>query len=166
MQRSDELPTLSGEGRGERMADALTSICLDSLTGGSEGRDVTIAEVFVDAALAATSFGEAGVTQSSGLRAGPNTLSGFSAPVTCGSYSRAGTVVLSVRPTYPRQSHPAPGVTSGCETKASAPSLAAAAAIGCNPTTSTRDLEAGTTIPTISHSFVGFIITSPSTASP
>jgi len=44
-------------------------------SGGSEGRDVTIADVFVDAALAATSFGEAGVTQSSGLRAGPNTLS-------------------------------------------------------------------------------------------
>jgi hypothetical protein len=53
MQRSDELPAPSGERRGERMADALTSICLDSLTGGSEGRDVTVAEVFVDASHAA-----------------------------------------------------------------------------------------------------------------
>ncbi|HUP15452.1 MAG TPA: HNH endonuclease signature motif containing protein [Acidimicrobiia bacterium] len=75
MQRSDELPTLPGEGRGERMADALTSICLDSITEGSEGRAVTVAEVFVDASLAASSRGEAGVTLSSGLRAGPNTLS-------------------------------------------------------------------------------------------
>lgn len=75
MQRSDELPTLPGEGRGERMADALTSICLDSLTGGSEGREVTVGEVFIDASIAAPSLGEAGVTLSSGLRAGPNTLS-------------------------------------------------------------------------------------------
>ena len=60
------------------MADALTSVCLDSLTGsseGQEGREVTVAEVFVDAHLAAPTFGEAGVTLSSGLRAGPNTLS-------------------------------------------------------------------------------------------
>ena len=75
MQRSDELPTLTAEGRGERMADALTSICLDSITGGSEGREGTVAEVFVDASLAASSRGEAGVTLSSGLRAGPNALS-------------------------------------------------------------------------------------------
>lgn len=36
---------------------------------------MTVAEVFVDASLAATGFGEAGVTLSSGLRVGPNTLS-------------------------------------------------------------------------------------------
>jgi hypothetical protein len=40
------------------MADALTSICLDSLTGRSEGRGVTVAEVFVDTSLAASSLGE------------------------------------------------------------------------------------------------------------
>lgn len=74
-QRSDELPVLSGEGRGQRMADALTSVCTDSLTGGSEGREVTVAELFVDASLAVSSHCEAGVTLSSGLRAGPNTLS-------------------------------------------------------------------------------------------
>jgi len=68
-------PLLAGEGRAERLADALTSVCLDSLTEGSEGREVTVAEVFVDAGLAAPTFGEAGVTLSSGLRAGPNTLS-------------------------------------------------------------------------------------------
>jgi 5-methylcytosine-specific restriction protein A len=57
------------------MADALTAVCLDSLTGTAEGREVTVAEVFIDAALAAPTFGEAGVTLSSGLRAGPNLLS-------------------------------------------------------------------------------------------
>ena len=36
---------------------------------------MTVAEVFVDAGLAAASLGEAGVTLSSGLRAGPNCLS-------------------------------------------------------------------------------------------
>jgi hypothetical protein len=36
---------------------------------------VTVAEVFIDANLAAESFGEAGATVSSGPRVGPNTLS-------------------------------------------------------------------------------------------
>jgi hypothetical protein len=78
LQRADEFTPLVGEGRSQRLADALTSVCLDSLTGsseGQEGREVTVAEVFVDAHLAAPTFGEAGVTLSSGLRAGPNTLS-------------------------------------------------------------------------------------------
>jgi hypothetical protein len=78
LQRADEFPPLAGEGRGQRMVDALTAVCLDSLTGtseGSEGREVTVAEVFVDAGLAAASQGETGVTLSSGLRAGPNLLS-------------------------------------------------------------------------------------------
>ena len=76
-----DLPTLPGQhgGQGQRRADALTSICMDSLTGGSEpgedGRAVTVAEVFVDATLASESFGEAGATISSGPRVGPNTLS-------------------------------------------------------------------------------------------
>jgi hypothetical protein len=75
LQRADEFPPPPGEGRSQRMADALTSVCLDSLSGSSEGREVTVAEVFVDAGLAAASRGETGVTLSSGLRAGPNTLS-------------------------------------------------------------------------------------------
>ncbi|MEX0698900.1 MAG: HNH endonuclease [Acidimicrobiia bacterium] len=78
LQKADGFPPLPGEGRSERLADALTSVCLDSLTGsseGAEGREVTVAEIFVDAHLAAPTFGEAGVTLSSGLRAGPNTLS-------------------------------------------------------------------------------------------
>jgi 5-methylcytosine-specific restriction endonuclease McrA len=77
-QRADELPVLEGEGQGQRMADALTTLCLDSLTESSEGgsdRAVTVAEVFVDATLAAQSFGEQGATVSSGPRVGPNTLS-------------------------------------------------------------------------------------------
>jgi hypothetical protein len=82
--REGEFPVLPGQGQGQRRADALTSICLDSLTGTSEGterpeggigRAVTVAEVFIDANLAAESFGEAGATVSSGPRVGPNTLS-------------------------------------------------------------------------------------------
>jgi 5-methylcytosine-specific restriction endonuclease McrA len=77
-QRADELPVLDGEGQGQRMADALTTLCLDSLTASSEGtsdRAVTVAEVFIDATLAAQSFGEQGATVSSGPRVGPNILS-------------------------------------------------------------------------------------------
>jgi len=75
--RETELPVLSDQRSGQRRADALTSICMDSLTSNGEegsGRTVTVAEVFVDAGLAAPTFGEAGVTLSSGPRVGPNTL--------------------------------------------------------------------------------------------
>jgi HNH endonuclease len=75
LQRADEFPPLPGQGRSQRLADALSSVCLDSLTGSSEARPVTVAEVFVDARLAAASQGETGVTLSSGLRAGPDILS-------------------------------------------------------------------------------------------
>jgi len=63
--------------QGQLLADALTAIATDSLTGssGESVRAVVIAEVFVDSALAAPSHGEAGVTTSAGLRVGPNTLS-------------------------------------------------------------------------------------------
>jgi 5-methylcytosine-specific restriction endonuclease McrA len=75
--RENRLPALPGQTQGQRRVDALTAICQDSLTtGGDQGdRAVTVAEVFVDAALAAPSFGETGVTLSSGPRVGPNTLS-------------------------------------------------------------------------------------------
>ena len=80
--RETELPVLphQKQGQGQRRADALTSICMDSLTGGSEGTDgesggaVTVAEVFIDAAYTASSFGEQGATVSTGPRVGPNTL--------------------------------------------------------------------------------------------
>ncbi|HUP16697.1 MAG TPA: hypothetical protein VM848_11685 [Acidimicrobiia bacterium] len=78
-QRETEFPVLPHQGQGQRRADALTSICLDSLTSGTEGsgtgRAVTVAEVFIDANLAAQSFGEQGATVSTGPRVGPNTLS-------------------------------------------------------------------------------------------
>jgi len=77
-QRADEFPSLPDQTQGQQLADALTAVCADSLTASSEpghqGRAVTVAEVFVDAALAAPTFGEAGVTTSSGLRVGPATL--------------------------------------------------------------------------------------------
>ena len=72
--RSDQLPDLPGIDRTQKLADAMSSICLDSLTGGSEGRAVTVAEVFIDAATTVESDGELGVTLSSGSRVGPNTL--------------------------------------------------------------------------------------------
>ncbi len=75
--RETELPVLPDQHSGQRRADALTSICIDSLTSsGAEdnGRAVTVAEVFVDANLAAPTSGEAGVTLSSGPRVGPNAL--------------------------------------------------------------------------------------------
>ena len=78
--RADSFPTLPGQtqGQGQLLADALVSVCSDSLTGGSESnpdaRAVTVAEVFVDAALAAPTYGEAGVNTSSGLRVGPSVL--------------------------------------------------------------------------------------------
>ena len=79
--REGELPVLPHQGQGQRKADALTSICMDSLTGSSEEeegsgprRAVTVAEVFIDAHQAAESLGEQGATVSTGPRVGPNTL--------------------------------------------------------------------------------------------
>lgn len=77
-QRASSFPNIPDQSQGRLLADALTDVCLDSLTGGSEGeppgRPVVVAEIFVDAALAAPTRGEAGVTTASGLRLGPNTL--------------------------------------------------------------------------------------------
>jgi hypothetical protein len=79
--RETELPVLPGEGhgQGQRRADALTAICLDTLTGTahdgeSEGaRAVTVAEIFIDATHT-EGGGESGATLSSGVKVGPNTL--------------------------------------------------------------------------------------------
>ena len=77
-QRASSFPNLPDQSQGKLLADALADVCLDSLTGGSEseqpGRPVVVAEVFVDAAVAAPTHGEAGATTSTGLRIGPNTL--------------------------------------------------------------------------------------------
>ncbi|HUP17407.1 MAG TPA: DUF222 domain-containing protein [Acidimicrobiia bacterium] len=76
--RASTFPNIPDQSQGQLLADALTDVCLDSLTGGSEseqpGRPVVVAEVFVDATVAAPTQGEAGATTSSGLRVGPNTL--------------------------------------------------------------------------------------------
>ena len=78
-QRETELPVLPDQNQGQRRVDALTSLCLDSLTGssetGGEGRAVTVAEIFIDGNIAAASFGEQGASTASGPRVGPNTLS-------------------------------------------------------------------------------------------
>ena len=78
--RETELPVLpEGGSQGQRRADALTTICMDSLTGssgeGEPARAVTVAEVFIDGALAAETYGETGAGIASGPRVGPNTLS-------------------------------------------------------------------------------------------
>jgi hypothetical protein len=79
-QRETELPVLEEQTNGQRRLDALASICLDSLTGtvgeeeSGERRAVTVAEVLVDAALAARSTAEAGATLSSGPKVGPDVL--------------------------------------------------------------------------------------------
>ena len=86
--RETELSVLDGERNGQRRADALTAICLDTLTGtegsGDQSRAVTVAEVFIDAGLAAANGGEEGAALSSGVRVGPNTL----AEVLCGGKVR------------------------------------------------------------------------------
>jgi hypothetical protein len=90
--RETELPVLPGEGngQGQRRADALSAICLDSLTeeagsgDGEKARAVTVAEVFIDAALAADSGGESGVALPSGVKVGPDTL----AEILCGGKVR------------------------------------------------------------------------------
>jgi hypothetical protein len=87
-QRASSFPNIPDQSQGQLLADALTEVCLDSLTGGSEseqpGRPIVVAEVFVDAAVAAPTHGEAGATISSGLRVGPNTL----AEVLCNGSAR------------------------------------------------------------------------------
>jgi hypothetical protein len=66
---------------GQRMADALVSICQDSLAGAHpETAATVVATVFVDAAVASATGGEAGSTLSTGIRVGPDTL----AAVLCG----------------------------------------------------------------------------------
>jgi hypothetical protein len=78
LQRADSNPFVEGEGRPQRMADALTTLALDSLTGSGAdaiGRQVTVAEVFVDGLLAASTSGEAGVRLSTGPKVGPQALS-------------------------------------------------------------------------------------------
>ena len=77
-QRAASFSNLPDQTQGQLLVDALTDVCLDSLTIGSEteqpGRPVVVAEVFVDAAVASPTRGEAGATTSCGLRIGPNTL--------------------------------------------------------------------------------------------
>ncbi|MFQ5968554.1 MAG: DUF222 domain-containing protein [Acidimicrobiia bacterium] len=79
-QRRDELPR-DPDARGsasQRNADALTSICQDSLTGVSQDgtdRSEPLVTVFVDASLATGTGGEAGVELETGPKIGPEALS-------------------------------------------------------------------------------------------
>ncbi len=78
-QRADTLPVPQHDGLplSQRRADALTSICQDSLTGTSEegtDRGEPLLTVFVDASVAAGSGGEAGIEVEAGPRLGPEAL--------------------------------------------------------------------------------------------
>lgn len=77
-ERADDFPALPDGTRdsiGRRMADALVSVCQDSLTSGDSNGDTTpMATVFVDAGLASETSGQAGATVASGPRVGPLTL--------------------------------------------------------------------------------------------
>jgi hypothetical protein len=57
------------------MADALVTVCQDSLTGSEDAGSTTmLATVFVDADLASATSGQAGATAATGPRVGPLTL--------------------------------------------------------------------------------------------
>ncbi|MFO7549660.1 MAG: HNH endonuclease signature motif containing protein, partial [Acidimicrobiia bacterium] len=77
-ERADSFPTPPDGDRGtigRRLADALVSVCEDSIAGDGRDGEATVATtVFVDAALAAPTRGEAGAEVASGPRVGPLTL--------------------------------------------------------------------------------------------
>jgi len=78
-QRADGFPLLPGGttcSRGQRHADALVSLATDSLggTGDGGGAATPLVTVFVDAAAAASTGGEAGAAVAAGPRVGPGTL--------------------------------------------------------------------------------------------
>jgi hypothetical protein len=83
-ERADRFPSLpagAGGSIGRRLADALASICQDSLGGaGTDGGGGLLATVFVDAGPAASTGGEVGARMASGVRIGPNAL----AEILCG----------------------------------------------------------------------------------
>jgi hypothetical protein len=76
--RADQFPALPDgmqDPRAQRHADALVALAQDSLgANGSPDSQVPLVSVFVDAALAAPTNGEAGVTVGTGVRVGPETL--------------------------------------------------------------------------------------------
>jgi hypothetical protein len=164
-QRETELPVIPDQGQGQRKADALTSICMDSLTGtaeGGPGRAVTVAEVFIDANLCASSFGEQGATVSTGPRVGPNTLS----EILCIGQIRL-IVTDGLRPlAYSDLGEAIPPAIRSyvlCEIKANVRSKDAAADTGSSHTTSGNDDMTATTTLKIWRVSAGITITSPST---
>jgi hypothetical protein len=81
VERADQFPKLpnaQNAPRGQRLADALVALSHDSLDGASDetnsGRTGPLVSIFVDAALAADTTGEAGAETSTGIRVGPLTL--------------------------------------------------------------------------------------------
>lgn len=77
-ERADTFPPLPDGTKGsigQRMADALVSVCQDSLAGSDDSAATTlVATVFVDAEVASATAGEAGATVAGGPRVGPLTL--------------------------------------------------------------------------------------------
>jgi 5-methylcytosine-specific restriction endonuclease McrA len=76
-ERADTFPPPPDAARatiGGRLADALVSVCEDSLSGDGDGEATVLTTVFVDAALAAPTRGETGAEVAAGPRVGPLTL--------------------------------------------------------------------------------------------
>ena len=77
-ERADTFPPLPDGSQGpigQRMADALVSVCQDSLSGSEGSTGATLlTTVFVDAGVASATAGEAGATVAGGPRVGPLTL--------------------------------------------------------------------------------------------
>jgi hypothetical protein len=150
-ERADRFPSLpagAGGSIGRRLADALASICQDSLGGadGTEGSGGLLATVFVEAGQAASTGGEVGASLASGVRIGPNVLE----EVLCG---RSVEITVSERG-RPLWASPAARVIpsalrrlSSIVTVAPAPPTAAPAGIDSNPTTSTLAGRVANTIP-------------------
>lgn len=76
MRRADSFPNdPTPMGTGQRRADALVSVCQDSIDGIESGRSSEpLLSVFVDAELAAPTGGQSGVAIAAGPRVGPSTI--------------------------------------------------------------------------------------------
>lgn len=77
VERADSFPAPPDGHRGpigQRLADALVSVCQDSLTGEGNGEATVLTSVVVDATLASSTRGEAGASVAAGPRIGPLTL--------------------------------------------------------------------------------------------
>ena len=167
--RETELPVLpEGGSQGQRRADALTTICMDSLTGSSEEgephRAVTVAEVFIDGPQAAETYGEPEPGSPPDRGSDPTRCRRSCVRARSGSSSPTAYIPSHIR-IWERRSRPRSAASCCIGTKDNARSKDVPAVTASNHTTSNNEPTASTTTPTTSSPFVGITITSPSTTS-